>query len=270
MRLRIAVVVTLGVIALVVGATVGKDDEGDPRGARVIRYELSSRYVGRKLDQVLVVPRGGGRGRPLVVFLHGRGSSPGDQLSDEFYAALDALGPRAPVVLLPSGGDDSYWHNREDGEWMQYVVGEAITRGLVRSGADRRRLAISGISMGGFGAFDIARVHSGLFCAVAGHSPAVWTRAEDTAEGAFDDAADFRRHDVVASGARGLPAHVWVDVGDDDPFREGVAALVAAIRSGGGKPSVHVWEGGHDSNYWRAHMRDYFRFYARALERCQS
>jgi S-formylglutathione hydrolase FrmB len=43
-----------------------------------------------------------------------------------------------------------------------------------RFGADGRRVAIGGISMGGFGAYDIARLNPGRFCAVAGHSPALW------------------------------------------------------------------------------------------------
>jgi S-formylglutathione hydrolase FrmB len=42
-----------------------------------------------------------------------------------------------------------------------------------RFGTDRRRVAIGGISMGGFGAYDLARLNPGRFCAVGGHSPAL-------------------------------------------------------------------------------------------------
>ena len=53
--------------------------------------------------------------------------------------------------------------------------------------------------MGGFGAYDIALQHPGRFCAVGGHSPALWFDGGETAPGAFDDAADFERNDVVGT-----------------------------------------------------------------------
>ena len=32
--------------------------------------------------------------------------------------------------------------------------------------------------------------------------------------------------------------------------------------------TAKTWPGGHDSEYWDRHWRDYLRFYARALNRC--
>jgi pimeloyl-ACP methyl ester carboxylesterase len=130
---------------------------------------LHSRVLGRDLEQV-VVPEG--RSRPLLVFLHGRGDGPGELLGDELVDALRELGPEAPNVLFPSGGESSYWHDRRDGAWGRYVVEEAIPAALQRLHADRRRVAIGGFSMGGFGALDLARLHPGRFCAVGGHAAA--------------------------------------------------------------------------------------------------
>lgn len=129
-------------------------------------------------------------------------------------------------------------------------------------------MAIGGISMGGFGAFDLARLNPGRFCAVGGHSPALWRTGGETAPGAFDDAADFGRHDVIASARsfRGMP--VWLDAGDRDPFRPGDDAFAGALRAAGVRASVHTWPGGHDGEYWNAHWRAYMRFYATALARC--
>ncbi|MBK5221204.1 MAG: alpha/beta hydrolase, partial [Thermoleophilia bacterium] len=76
---------------------------------------------------------------------------------------------------------------------MREVI-PAVSR---RFGTDPRRVAIGGISMGGFGAYDLALKHPGRFCAVSGHSPALWFDGSETAPGAFDDAADFERNDVV-------------------------------------------------------------------------
>jgi S-formylglutathione hydrolase FrmB len=235
-------------------------------GARVERFTLASRLMGRQLHEILVLPAGKERPRALLVFLHGRSSKPGDLLSDSFFQGLQALGPRAPAVLLADGGDHSYWHDRRDGPWGSYVLREAIPAALARSEADPQRVAVGGISMGGFGALDLARIAPNRFCAVGGHSAALWFQGGDTPAGAFDDAADFDRHDVIASARARTPyrAPVWIDVGTKDPFREADTALARELRADRAGLSFHVWPGGHGSSYWHTHMAAYLRFYADA------
>jgi len=158
--------------------------------------------------------------RPLLVFLHGKGEDQDSNLDDAMFAALARLGSRAPDVVFPYGGADSYWHDRAGGAWGSFVVNEVIAQALSRLHADPKRVAIGGISMGGFGALDIARVHPGRFCAVGAHSAALWVSGGESAPGAFDDAQDFARHDVIAAARAGDPyrgAAVWIDVGTDDP-----------------------------------------------------
>ena len=130
MRRLFALVVCLLLLAAVaIGAIAVRDlrrGYRSPLGAQVIHFSLQSRLLRRRLGEVLVTPRGGGRGRPLLVFLHGRGASPGSNLTDPFFRGLRALGRRAPNVLFADGGDHSYWHNRADGPWGSYVLHEAI------------------------------------------------------------------------------------------------------------------------------------------------
>jgi S-formylglutathione hydrolase FrmB len=269
--------VALVAAALVVGALVaaGALFAGpDRHGAEVVRLTVHSRFVGRDLSQVAVVPAGvaSGERRPLLVFLHGRGVKPDALLSDEFFGGLAALGKRAPVVVALNGGDHSYWHDRRSGRWGRYVLREAIPRAVRALHADPHRVAIGGISMGGFGAFDLARRAPGRFCAVGGHSPAFWLSAGQTAPGAFDDAADFARHDVYA-WVRGQrrpygSTPLWIDRGDRDPFGGADAEVVRALRARGARLTSHVWPGAHEWAYWRAHMARYLRFYADALARC--
>jgi S-formylglutathione hydrolase FrmB len=254
----VAAVVAAGRIADVVGV--------DERGADVETLEIDSRAVGRTLPTTVVVPEDAVDRPPLLVFLHGRGGDHRSELDGAFFAALDQLGDRAPVVALPDGGDDSYWHDRRDGRWGAYVVREVMPRVVERYGVDPRRVAIGGISMGGFGAYDIARLNPDRFCAVGGHSPAIWRSAGETAPGAFDDAADFARHDLIGAAERGqVPdAALWIDAGEEDPFMPGVEAFAATAP----RVRLHVWPGGHDGGYWDEHWPDYARFYARALARC--
>jgi S-formylglutathione hydrolase FrmB len=256
----------LALVLAVSGCGGGASDP--PAGLRVQGLTVDSRAVHRKMAVKVVLPASNPRGRPLLVFLHGRGDDENSYLHGPLFDALKALGARAPIVAFPDGADDKYWHDRAGGAWGTYVIREVIPQVARRYGADRRRVAIGGISMGGFGALDLARLHPGRFCAVGGHSPALWRTGSETAPGAFDNAADFARHDVVASASsfRGTP--VWLDAGDRDPFRPGDDAFARSLRAAGVSASIHTWPGGHDSDYWNAHWPAYMRFYARTLARC--
>jgi S-formylglutathione hydrolase FrmB len=263
-------VVLASALVVVLHAQLGY---GDTHGARVAHFDVHSRLVHRTLRQTLVTPRGGGDGRPLLVFLHGRSSNTDSYLSREFFSALDRLGARAPDVLFVNGGDHSYYHDRAGGRWGSYVMREALPAGLRRSKANGRRLAIGGISMGGFGALDIARLDRGRFCAVGGHSAALWTSSGLTAPGAFDDAADFARHDVIGAARRSATplgrVPIRIDMGYADPFRSADEAFVTALRRDGSNVQLHEARGGHESAYWRRHFGEYLRFYARALASCR-
>ncbi len=233
-------------------------------GATVVRFTVSSPLVHRDLHEILVVPPGGEQGRELLVFLHGRSSYPAKNLRQPFFDALHDLGPKAPAVLLADGGDHSYWHDRSDGKWGTSMLREVIPAGVARSHADPRRVAIGGISMGGFGALDLAGIAPKRFCAVGAHSAALWFRGGDTPAGAYDDAEDFARHDVIRFAAKqrlyGMP--VWIDVGRDDPFAKADIALAHELRAHGESVQLQVHSGGHSG--WSGRMAEYLRFYSRA------
>ena len=108
-----------------------------------------------------------GADRPPLVFLHGVVYDNNSQLTDQLFAALHALGPRAPDIAFPYR-DQSYWHDRADGAWGSYVLDDVIPKALTVLNADPRRVAIGGVSMGGFGAYALARLEPGRFCAVDG------------------------------------------------------------------------------------------------------
>jgi S-formylglutathione hydrolase FrmB len=122
--------------------------------------------------------------------------------------------------------------------------------------------------MGGFGALDLARLHPRRFCAVGGHSPAVWRTGGETPAGAFDDAEDFSRHDLFA-GPFGGRAALWIDVGRGDPFHDAAGAYARLLRRHGRDVTLRISDGGHDREYWKRHLDAYLGFYADALARCR-
>jgi hypothetical protein len=65
---------------------------------------IASRFVHGTMPLTLVTPAGGGAHRPLLVFLHGLhslGYDNNSQLTDQMFAALHALGRRAPDIAFP-------------------------------------------------------------------------------------------------------------------------------------------------------------------------
>ena len=133
-------------------------------------------------------------------------------------------------------------------------------------------MAIGGISMGGFGALDLARLHPKSFCAGGGHSAASWKTGGETPQGAFDDARDFKEHDIYAAATDQKTPYadqvVWLDVGRDDPFRKADTAFARALKKAKVDTTFHVFPGGHGQQYYTAHVAAYMQFYARVLARC--
>lgn len=248
----------------------------DMHGTRVSHLTVHSDAVGEDLGVSVLesADPGGDRGKPpLLIFLHGRSGSDRSFVEDEpLFEAVAKLGRRAPVIAFPDGGDHGYWHDRAEGDWGRYVMREAIPMVTRQFGTDPGRIAIGGISMGGFGAYDLALLHPGRFCAVGGHSPALWFDGGETAPGAFDSAEDFDHNDVVGTvesdpnAFGGIP--VWNDYGSEDPFRTYDEGFVDALQAGGADLTTRSWPGEHDSSYWDRHWGAYLRFYADALAHC--
>jgi S-formylglutathione hydrolase FrmB len=239
--------------------------------AHLVSYDLHSKLLGKTLHEVAAVPAGGGT-RPLLILLHGRNDHPMSFMKAGLFQGQHDAGDKAPVVVGLDGGGHNYWHDRRLGPWGSMVLKEAIPDAERRFHTSRTLVAIGGESMGGFGALDMAVHHPGEFCAVGGHMPAVWTAAGLTAPGAFDDAADFAKHDLVnIARTQQRPfgsTKVWIDHGDQDPFIPADTAYVAALRADGTHPKVHVWPGTHDNAYVARHLRQYLAFYVHAFATC--
>jgi enterochelin esterase-like enzyme len=229
-------------------------------------FTVESRLVGRSLEQATIVPSEETKGRPLLVLLHGRSSSPDSMARKSLAEAVKKLGPQAPVIVLANGGDHSYYHDRAEGRWGSYILREVIPAAVRKYDLDGRRVAIGGFSMGGFGAFDLARFRR--FCAVGGHSAAMWRSGGETPAGAFDHAQDFEQNDVIGA-VKSNPrlyrgARTWIDVGTEDPFRSADTELAKLIPGA----RFRLWRGGHEISWFDDHADEILGFYADALERC--
>lgn len=103
---------------------------------------------------------------PVVLFLHGsgeRGSDNHSQLSQGLPPWLKEHGKDFhAVVVIPQAPDDSAWN----GETERMAL-KALDDSIAAWHGDRRRLYLTGLSMGGYGSWQIALDHPGMFAAAA-------------------------------------------------------------------------------------------------------
>jgi enterochelin esterase-like enzyme len=230
---------------------------------------LVSQARGRTVSWRVAYPPGhqDGDGLPVALVLHGRGGD-ADSAFDEIwldrYLADTVRTGAAPFALASvDGGGHTYWHRRTDGDDPQAMLTEEFLPMLGRRGLITSRFGVLGWSMGSYGALLLAEtVGAQRVAAVAVDSPAVWQRAEDAAQGAFDDAQDFHAHDVLARTDRLSNIPVRVACGNRDPFYAAARELVRRIPD---LAAADFSTGGHTDTFWRRTATDQLRFLSRAL-----
>ena len=210
---------------------------------------------GRRVRWAVAYPPGqaGDARLPVALVLHGRGdnyaSAFGSHALDRYLAAAVQAGTPAYTLASVDGGDHTYWHRRKDGDDPQQMVVAEFLPLLAARGLHTATVGLTGWSMGGYGALLLAeRLGRSGCAAVAVDSPALWTSAGSTAPGAFDDAADYARHDVFAGrpSLSGVP--VRVAIGTSDPFYAATRSFVAGLRP---RPATDFSIGGHSLAFWR-------------------
>lgn len=103
---------------------------------------------------------------PVIVFLHGigqRGEGGFVPVNGARAAFARQYLEQVPgIVLLPQCRKGSYWNDPE----MERMVMAELEQLVSEFGADRERLYLTGVSMGGFGAWHMAAEHPGKFAAI--------------------------------------------------------------------------------------------------------
>ncbi len=196
--------------------------------------------------------RSGGR-HPLVLFLHGAGERGNDNAKQLKYLptwlADPAVRQRHPCfVLAPQCRMDERW---VDVSWADTkstpqpatptidlsAATQALEETIAREQVDPDRIYLTGLSMGGFGTWDLAARMPNRFAAIL-----------PVCGGGDDD---------VAGRIAALP--IWCFHGDADTAVsvERSRSMIAAVKAAGGRPIYSELAGvGHDS--WTPAYRDGF------------
>ncbi len=185
--------------------------------------------------------------------LHGFAANETDALTaghyPEYLAAAVAAGT-APFALASAAGGNGYWHPHPDDDPLGMLINEFLPL-LGAHGLSVERPAVSGYSMGGYGALMCGLTAPDRFVAAMANAPAFWRsygEAQHVNPGAFSSAAEWARYgDLLKRAAdfRGLPVQIYI--GASDPFEPAVSALRNALPDPG---VVHIAKGCHDGRFW--------------------
>lgn len=218
--------------------------------AHEISGSLDSRFTNARMGWTISVPRTSRTRRPLAIVycLHGYHNDH-RMAFDQIHVPQVAAALDLPVVVAAvDGGQDSYWHRREDGtNALAMLLDEFVP--LVRDRVGPLPQAIMGWSMGGYGALLAAERAHHRFHAVAPASPALWLAPGDTAPGAFDSPADFYANDVFTGVNKLRAMKVAIFCGTSDPFYPATRQFVDQIHFAN---EARFAPGGHDDAYWRS------------------
>jgi S-formylglutathione hydrolase FrmB len=193
------------------------------------------------------------------------------------------------LIVAPEGRS-SFYINSADGsvrysdfflqEFMPYIEGKY----RIRSGREGR--ALSGISMGGFGALRFAFAHPELFSAVSAQSAALFTESPQQLDAAantglmgvlapvFGSPINVRHWNennpflLVKKNAAALrKLSIYFNCGQDDNygFEKGAAQLHDELQKEGVKHEYHAYPGDHSATYFLSHFDEVMEFHSRAF-----
>lgn len=209
---------------------------------------------GENLNYRLMIPQGydpqGSEKYPLVLFLHGAGERGTDNTKPLVHGTKEFAKPEnrtkyPAFVLVPQCPDGKRWvevdwtldsHNQlpEDSDTVKLVL-QLITKLQKDYRIDQHRQYVTGLSMGGYGTWDLITRH-----------PEMWAAAAPVCAGGDE---------ATAGKIAKLP--VWAFHGDKDtvvkPHRS--RNMIEAIKKAGGEPRYTEYPGvGHNS--WDAAYAD--------------
>lgn len=204
-------------------------DEPMP-GQQVAQKLVSQADPNSSLGYWLFLPKDYGtdnREWPVMLFLHGAGERGEDLKVVKVHGPPKLVDQRPdfPFILIsPQCPKDHWW----PGDVQQHLLAELLDHVLTRFKADRRRVVVTGLSMGGFGSWEMTARHPNVFSAsvpICGRGdPQAGERLKSTPFWVFHGAKDF-----------GVPLK----------FSE---MMVDAVTKAGGQAKLTVYpEAGHDS-----------------------
>jgi S-formylglutathione hydrolase FrmB len=255
---------------------------------------LPSKILSRSVPYCVVLPPSfdadKSRHFPILYFLHGLGDNEQFLIHSGLWNLVEDLRDRGELknflIATPAGGT-GFYINARDGKnrYEDFLLQEffPFIERRFRVVPGRANRAISGVSMGGYGALHLAFAHPQLFSAVSAHSPALIEKLPSFLGGAAQKSPRAR----VLGGTFGNPpdpvfwernspnslAHtanlaslkIYIDCGSEDEygFDTGSASLDKILTSRHIPHEFHLYPGHHDPAYFAEHIPASLAFHSR-------
>jgi S-formylglutathione hydrolase FrmB len=259
---------------------------------RVECNAVASKILARSVPYCVVLPAGFDADKtkhfPILYELHGLGDNEQFFVHSGLWNLVEDLRDRGELkdflIATPAGGA-TFYINSKDGKvrYEDFLLQEffPFIEKRYRALPGRANRAISGVSMGGYGALHLAFRHPQLFSSVSAHSAALIEKLPN-----FLGATQSPRSRVLG-GVFGLPPdnafwnansplvlarsanlsslNIYFDCGDQDDygFEAGAAALDKLLTARKIPHEFHLYPGRHDPAYFASHLPAALAFHSR-------
>lgn len=271
--------------------------------SRIDCSALDSKILKRPVRYCVYIPSGYDAGAkehparryPVLYFLHGLGDNEQTLFNSGGWTLLDDLRNQHKMgdfLIVAPEGKRSFYINSADGAvrysdfFLKEFMPQIESKYHIRGGrADR---AISGISMGGYGALRFAFAHSELFSAVSAQSAALMTESPQQLDAAsqtgsplmavlepvFGNPIDVRHWNennplllAKRNAERLRRVTIYFNCGQDDNygFEKGAAALHDELQQERVKNEYHPYPGDHSITYFLSHFAEVMEFHSKAF-----
>jgi S-formylglutathione hydrolase FrmB len=253
---------------------------------------IPSKILGRNVPYCIVLPASFDADKakrfPILYELHGLGDNEQFLVHSGLWNLVEDLwegGKMKEFVIATPAGGASFYIDAKDGKvrYEDFMLREFLpfVERKYRVSPGRANRAISGVSMGGYGALHLAFRHPQLFSAVSAHSAALIeklpafvsapqsprARVLGGVFGIPPDAAfwDANSPLVLARSANLSGMKIYFDCGDTDDFgfEAGAAALDKILTARKIPHEFHIYPGRHDPAYFAAHIPASLSFHSR-------
>jgi S-formylglutathione hydrolase FrmB len=271
--------------------------------SRIDCNALNSRILKHEVHYCVYLPAGYDAGAsnlpaqtyPVLYFLHGLGDNEQTLFNSGGWTLLDDLRQKRKIgeflIAAPEGGR-TFYINSADGSvrYSDFFLQEFVPliESKYRISKGRRNRAISGISMGGYGALRFAFSHPEMFSAVSAQSAALITGTPQELDTAAKSGAPMGKLLATVFGSPIAVAHwkenspfvlanrnqvalrrmtIYFNCGQDDNygFEKGAAALHEQLQKEKVAHEYHPYPGDHSLGYFLAHFTEVMEFHSRAF-----
>lgn len=268
--------------------------------SRIDCNALKSRILGEAVHYCVLLPpsydSAPAKHYPVLYFLHGLGENEQTLFKTGGWNLIEDLRQQHKVsdfLIVTPEARASFYVNSADGkarysdfflqEFMPYIEGK------YRIQRERKSRAITGISMGGYGALRFAFAYPEMFSAVSAQSAALMTQSPQELNAAMRSGSSFgklmgpvfgnpidvrhwKENDPFSLARKNNHAiatqAIYFNCGRDDEydFEVGATALDKQLEEEHIKHEFHLYPGNHSASYFGAHIGEVMEFHSKMFD----